>query len=238
MFKRGKFPQEVYDYIFSNLDKTGYFLRSEIKKRFGIVVAEGMCCYYIRRYKKGIKSKPRSVPSFFTKKIGAERINKDGYIAVLISPAKEKLKHHIVWEEANGKIDTRKDMIIFLDGDRTNCALENLLLTKRKNIGAINYILSRYKDVTPRIRKMAVTVAELMIKTKEKDREQRNKRRAEGRVRIKKKKKEYIKKVISMIDEGLSDTEIAKICNRRASTIWSIRRKHNLGFYDNPLIWS
>jgi len=238
MFKRGKFPQEVYDYIFANLDKTDGCLRKEIKEKFGVEVAQGTCAYYSRRYLRGIHRRGACKPTFLNKEIGTERINKDGYIAVLISPTKEKLKHHIVWEKANGKIDTKKDIILFLDGDRTNCSLDNLFLTKRRNIGAINSILSSYKDVTPEIKKMAVMLAELMIKTKEKDREQRKKRRAEGRIRVQKKNKEYIIKVLSMIDEGLSNAEIAQICHRNASTIWSIRRKNERGFYDNPLIWS
>ena len=70
-----------------------------------------------------------------TKPIGYERINKDGYIEVKIAmrPGDTKNghnfvgKHRLVWEAANGPIP-KGYKLIFLDGNKQNCDLENLAL--------------------------------------------------------------------------------------------------------------
>lgn len=49
-------------------------------------------------------------------------------------------KHKIVWEEANGKIPDGR-VIIFLDGDESNCDLRNLYCTSKK----INAMMCRNK---------------------------------------------------------------------------------------------
>lgn len=70
-----------------------------------------------------------------TKPIGYERITKDGYIEVKVkmrpsSPSCNDnfiLKHRLIWEEANGPIP-KGYKVTFLDGNKQNCALENLAL--------------------------------------------------------------------------------------------------------------
>ena len=70
-----------------------------------------------------------------TKPIGYERITRDGYIEVKVrmrpsSPSCNDnfvAKHYLVWEEANGPVP-KGHKLIFLDGDRKNCSLENLKL--------------------------------------------------------------------------------------------------------------
>ena len=73
-----------------------------------------------------------------TKPIGYERITRDGYIEVKIKMRPShpscndnfKLKHRLVWEEAHGPIPKGCN-IIFLDGNRQNCDLENLALVSQ-----------------------------------------------------------------------------------------------------------
>lgn len=73
-----------------------------------------------------------------TKPVGYERITKDGYIEVKIKmrPSNPKcndnfvVKHRIVWEEAHGPIP-KGYVLNFLDGNKQNCALENLALVTR-----------------------------------------------------------------------------------------------------------
>lgn len=70
-----------------------------------------------------------------TKPVGYERITKDGYVEVKIKMRPThpscndnfKAKHHIVWEEANGPIP-KGYKLTFLDGNKKNCALDNLAL--------------------------------------------------------------------------------------------------------------
>lgn len=73
-----------------------------------------------------------------TKPVGYERITRDGYIEVKIKMRPShpscndnfKLKHRLVWEEAHGPIPEGCN-IIFLDGNRQNCDLENLAIVTK-----------------------------------------------------------------------------------------------------------
>ncbi|MEG0327768.1 MAG: HNH endonuclease signature motif containing protein [Erysipelothrix sp.] len=69
------------------------------------------------------------------REIGEERFNSDGYWYVKVQDGKLnenwKLKHHIIWEEANGPIPDDK-IIIFLDGNTSNMELENMRMITRQ----------------------------------------------------------------------------------------------------------
>lgn len=70
--------------------------------------------------------------------IGTEVITTDGYPAVKIAePNVWKLKHILVWEEANGPVPEGY-AVIFLDRDRTNTKLENLALVSRAELLDLN----------------------------------------------------------------------------------------------------
>ena len=81
--------------------------------------------------------KKRHLPAN-TKPISYERITKDGYIEVKIKMRPShpgcndnfKLKHRLVWEEAHGPIPKGCN-IIFLDGNRQNCDIENLAIVTK-----------------------------------------------------------------------------------------------------------
>ncbi len=73
-----------------------------------------------------------------TKEIGYERITKDGYIEVKVTERPDRAngiknfipKHRLVWEAANDPIPDNC-VIVFLDGDKTNCSLDNLAVITR-----------------------------------------------------------------------------------------------------------
>lgn len=74
--------------------------------------------------------KPGNIPHNY-KPVGSERITCDGYVEVKIAdPNKWRLKHRVVWEEHNGPVP-RGYSIIFKDGDRTNCTIDNLIMLTR-----------------------------------------------------------------------------------------------------------
>jgi hypothetical protein len=83
--------------------------------------------------------------------IGAERINHYGYVEVKIGKSKyeRKLKHHIIWEAANGPIP-KGHVVIFADGDKRNFILDNLLLVSHSELGIMNHqgLISTDKDLT------------------------------------------------------------------------------------------
>jgi hypothetical protein len=74
------------------------------------------------QFKKGQFSQNR-------REIGSERVSKDGYLYVKIADFQAnrnwKMKHVIVWEEANGPLPKGIN-IVFKDGDKRNFDLSNL----------------------------------------------------------------------------------------------------------------
>ena len=73
------------------------------------------------------------------KPVGSERIcSKDGYILVKVAePKKWRGKHIVVWESVNGKI-LQGHCIRFLDNDRTNCDIDNLICVNRAVHAVVN----------------------------------------------------------------------------------------------------
>ncbi len=76
--------------------------------------------------------KPGQVPANH-KEMGFERVNVYGYVEVKVAernpytgaPARYRLKHQVVWEAVHGPVP-KGHVLRFLDGNKLNCALENL----------------------------------------------------------------------------------------------------------------
>lgn len=84
--------------------------------------------------------KPGNMPhNAKDKPIGYERVTKDGYVEVKIAdrPTQKerndnfRMKHHIIWEEENGKPVPPSTMIVFADGDKRNFDPGNLVAVPR-----------------------------------------------------------------------------------------------------------
>lgn len=95
------------------------------------------------------------------KPVGSERINKDGYTLVKTAePNVWKLKHKLIWEAANGK--TPKGCVVtFLDGDKRNFALENLVLISQ----AENAMMERFnlRSKNPEFTKTGILIAKVTL---------------------------------------------------------------------------
>ncbi len=80
---------------------------------------------------------PGNVPAN-TKLLGHERISKGGHVEVKVAepnpytgaPTRYKFKHLIVWEAVHGPVPPGH-VLRFVDGDKSNCALENLEMLSR-----------------------------------------------------------------------------------------------------------
>ncbi|MDO5770224.1 MAG: HNH endonuclease signature motif containing protein [Psychrobacter sp.] len=80
------------------------------------------------------------------KPVGHEYTTNDGYIMIKVSEAAGfKLKHRHVWEQAHGPIPERH-VIRFLDGDRSNCTLDNLICVPIEVNGVVNHWDKRFGD--------------------------------------------------------------------------------------------
>lgn len=114
-----------------------------------------------------------------TKPIGYERITKDGYIEVKIKmrPSRPncndnfKLKHRLVWEKVHGPIPKGHN-IIFLDGNRQNCAPENLaIVTKQEHQQMTRRGL---RNEIPQITKTGIIIAKAGVASQRAKKKARN----------------------------------------------------------------
>lgn len=78
--------------------------------------------------------------------VGSERVGKDGYLMVKVrewpdvpcSKDNWRFKHHVVWEEANGRAVPEGWTVLFADRDKRNFDPDNLVAIPRKYIGQLN----------------------------------------------------------------------------------------------------
>ena len=214
-----KYPKEVRNFVRKNIDLPVNEIYQAVIDKFGIEYPKNSIAA-----RKNHKNKGYNIPCFLKKPVGTERIEKDGYIRVIVAPLKERLKHHVVWEQFNPPIK-RNEILYFLDGDKTNCAIENLMLLKKKYIGAINNLVSQCGEISVEQRKALILSAMLQIEAKEKEMlmKKNNLNRQP--------KKDMWKEYAALYMQGKSLREIAEITGRKPETVsWSLRR-WKLGCY-------
>lgn len=106
--------------------KKGHEPHSKGRKIWTWMTAEGIERSKAGRFKKGEfrADNPSNRPD------GYEKVYSDGYVWAKVPGGHKKQKHRLVWEQAHGPIP--KGMCIrFKDGDRTNCAVDNLFMVSR-----------------------------------------------------------------------------------------------------------
>lgn len=89
--------------------------------------------------------KPGNKPKNY-RPVGSERISRDGYIEVKVKEGLFgwALKHRIIWEEARGKVP-KGYCLMFKDGNKLNCELDNLeLVTMAERLDRVR--ISRYPE--------------------------------------------------------------------------------------------
>ena len=100
------------------------------------------------------------------KEIGAIYPRADGYLWIKVKDYSKNENwtqyHRYIWEKANGPIPEGYK-IIFLDGDRMNCKLENLMLVSDEALGTANKWFGLTSD--PEINKTIIRTAELKMAT-------------------------------------------------------------------------
>jgi hypothetical protein len=104
--------------------------------------------------------------------IGTEYVKPDGMVLVKVRPNKWKYKQRYIYEQYY-KVELPKDiMVIFLDGDRTNFNIDNLMAVSTPEYNCIKNkdLLSNNAMVT----KTAILGARLYYKIKEKEKKWRN----------------------------------------------------------------
>ena len=95
-----------------------------------------------------------------SREIGSERITKDGYTQIKITESDGwKLKHRLVYEEHYGEIPVGYS-ILFCDGNKQNCDIDNLILVSRSELMILNRnkLIKNYSVLT----KAGVNIAKLL----------------------------------------------------------------------------
>lgn len=151
-------------------DRTGYFRKGHAPHNKGV---------------KGWRSGGRSVETQFKKgrppeqtfnyvPIGSTRITRDGYIERKVTddpslvPARRWVaEHRLLWAAANGPIP-KGHVVVFLDGDKQNLALDNLRCVPRGVLQYMNKV--GLHQTTGEARKAAILTAEVVTKTKQLER--------------------------------------------------------------------
>ncbi len=102
--------------------------------------------------------------------VGSERITKDGYIQVKIAePRTWRLKHIVEWEKINGKLP-KGHCIRILDGDRTNCYIDNLICISR-GANATSNQRNKANTISPELNKAILMTEHLKDKIRSKNNE-------------------------------------------------------------------
>ena len=125
------FPQDVCDFIYANCKgRRAREMVPLLNKVFGTNYSEAQVSHFYTKHgiTSGVASTYVPIGTVVfrkTEEMYYEKV-KDGP-----NPAENwRPKHHLVWEAANGPIPA-DSVIIFLDGDRKNIALENLALCSK-----------------------------------------------------------------------------------------------------------
>lgn len=225
MVFKPKYPQEVKDYI-AQSQLNGKALCVEVKDKFGFEIPVNSV-YNMKRFARGYRYKRKhSIPtSWMLKPVGSERKDKDGYIRVRVGDG-ERLKHHLVWEKDHEPLK-RNEVIMFKDGDKTNCDISNLMKVERKYLSVINRLLG--KNRTPELLEVAIAAAKLQVESVNKRiYTKRNQPNCQPR-------KENYGKIIELYNEGYMPFEIAKKLNAHINSVrWSLRKYRAMHNLENP----
>jgi hypothetical protein len=103
------------------------------------------------------------------KPVGSERIDpRQGYVLVKINeqdpytgfPTRYKLKHIVVWEQHHGPVPAGS-VVIFADGNRSNCGIANLRLVSRAELLHLN---RWYAETPVELKPSALALTKLEVK--------------------------------------------------------------------------
>lgn len=147
-----------------NTGRTGHFPKGHTPFNKGLKLEEYMSEEGIKnsektRFRKGFIPKNH-------KKIGSERLNVDGYWEIKVSePNKWMLKQRFLWELYTGEKLKREDKIIFLDHNKNNVDINNLVKIANSQLALLNGygFIKNNADLTL----AGVNIARLMEKIRE-----------------------------------------------------------------------
>ena len=151
--------------------KTIYKLLDIAINKYGYNITKDMLMQYLSkreiRYKGYNPNKAKAMGNKIP--VGTEYVKPDGMVLVKVTPNKWKYKQRHIYEQYY-KVELPKDiMVIFLDGDRTNFDINNLMAVSTPEYNCI-----KNKDLLPNnamVTKTAILDARSYYKIKAKEKE-------------------------------------------------------------------
>lgn len=113
-----------------------------------------------------------------TRPLGSERIcKKDGYILIKVAetnphtgaPTRYKHKHLVIWEAEHGPVP-KGHVVAFIDNNKMNCDIDNLILLTRQQLAYIN--CNGYASLPGEIKTTIAGLAKLVAKQRGLEKEQ------------------------------------------------------------------
>lgn len=110
--------------------------------------------------------------------LGSERICRDGQVWVKVAevnpytgaPTRFRQKHILVYERAHGPVPEGQ-VLTFLDGDRQNCELSNLVPISRRVLAVLNKKMGFGKATDPDVRQALINLATIEVMANDRARE-------------------------------------------------------------------
>lgn len=100
---------------------------------------------------------------FNKREIGSERVTVDGYTEIKVAePNIWEMKNRVLYEKHHNVKLTKDDIILFLDGDRSNLNIGNLFLITRQQLVRLNQfdLVKEDKELT----KVGINIASVIAK--------------------------------------------------------------------------
>lgn len=165
--RRSILPEKIQEYVKTNYKGVSYRKLADDLNRFFKTSytreqIKGYCRYH--GLHNGVTT---------AKPVGYECFNARGYVEVKVrlKPSHPRgsdnyaLKQHLVWEQAHGPIPAGSK-IVFLDGDKANCDIENLRLATNAERGVM--MQKGLYNTNPALTESGVLLAKVVVAAKEK----------------------------------------------------------------------
>jgi hypothetical protein len=144
-----------------NSGRTGHFEKCHKPWNHG-TKGQGLTGRNVTSFKKG------NIPHT-KRKLWSERINRDGFIEISIpernpwtgAPTRFKHKHVWLWEMEHGPV-AKGNAVVFVDGNKLHCVVENLMLVTRAELLSMN--LHGYKEAPDDLKPSILALAKIEAK--------------------------------------------------------------------------
>lgn len=167
--KLERYTKEFEDFVKKNVSKySKEDFRLLLQDKFNISLSSEAFRRYLNRHKiksKYIDYKKSNVRNVYKSPIGSENITDEGVFIKIAQPDKWRRKSRVMYEKYHNYKLKEEDYIIFLNKNNNDFSEQNLMKATQKEIAYLHN--KKMFSSNPKLTKLGVLTAKLMIKTKE-----------------------------------------------------------------------